>query len=90
MHRATPSPRSPTIPLRLSAGLRKVFRLGKVLRASIAWGQGLVEYGLVLMLIAIVVVGAVTVFGSKTSALYSKVDCTLSQAQSHSHTGCGD
>ncbi len=34
-------------------------------------GQGLVEYSLILMLIAIVVVGIVTLIGTQTSTMYS-------------------
>ncbi|WP_448593491.1 Flp family type IVb pilin [Thermoflexus hugenholtzii] len=37
------------------------------------WGQGLVEYGLILLLIALVVLVALTVFGQSVSSLYSRV-----------------
>ena len=37
------------------------------------WGQGLVEYGLILLLIALVVLVALTVFGQSVSSLYSQV-----------------
>jgi pilus assembly protein Flp/PilA len=36
-------------------------------------GQGLVEYGLVLVLIAIAVVALVTVFGSQLKSQYSRI-----------------
>jgi pilus assembly protein Flp/PilA len=36
-------------------------------------GQGLVEYGLILVLIAIAVVALVSVFGGQVEALYSEV-----------------
>ena len=36
-------------------------------------GQGLVEYGLILVLIAIAVVALVSVFGSQVEELYSEV-----------------
>jgi Flp pilus assembly pilin Flp len=36
-------------------------------------GQGLTEYGLILVLIAVVVVFIVGVFGSQVDALYSQV-----------------
>jgi pilus assembly protein Flp/PilA len=36
-------------------------------------GQGLVEYGLLILLIALVVLVALTVFGQSVSALYSQV-----------------
>ena len=35
-------------------------------------GQGLVEYALILMLIAIVVVGIVTLIGTRTSEMYDR------------------
>lgn len=43
--------------------------------------QGLVEYGLVLVLIAIFAVGAVTVTGNRISATFHKADCGLRDAQ---------
>ncbi|MFZ8844629.1 MULTISPECIES: class III signal peptide-containing protein [Thermoflexus] len=36
-------------------------------------GQGLVEYGLLILLIALVVLVALTVFGQSVSSLYSQV-----------------
>ena len=40
-------------------------------------GQGLVEYGLILVLIMVVVVAVLTVFGSKVSVMYSSVNSGL-------------
>ena len=40
-------------------------------------GQGMVEYGLILALIAIVAILGLTVFGHATSNLYSNVASTL-------------
>ena len=37
-------------------------------------GQGLVEYGLILVLIMVVVVAVVTVFGGKVSNMYSTIN----------------
>ena len=37
-------------------------------------GQGLVEYGLILVLIMVVVVAVVTVFGAKVSNMYSSIN----------------
>ncbi len=37
-------------------------------------GQGLIEYGLILILIAIVVVGVLTIFGRKVSTTYSQIN----------------
>jgi pilus assembly protein Flp/PilA len=36
-------------------------------------GQGLVEYGLVLVLIAVVIVAVLTLLGSQISALFSRI-----------------
>lgn len=36
-------------------------------------GQGLVEYGLILLLVALAAVGAVTVFGTSLAAYYSDI-----------------
>jgi pilus assembly protein Flp/PilA len=46
-------------------------------RAWVAYGQGLVEYALILALIAIVVIGVLTQLGGKTSEIFSSVSCTL-------------
>ena len=40
-------------------------------------GQGLVEYALILVLIAIVVIGILTVLGSKVSTVFSNVNSGL-------------
>lgn len=37
-------------------------------------GQGLVEYGLLLMLIMIVIVAVLTVIGGKVSTMYSSIN----------------
>jgi len=36
-------------------------------------GQGLVEYAIIIMLIALVLIMAVTLFGTQVSSLYSEV-----------------
>lgn len=41
-------------------------------------GQGLVEYALILVLIAIVVIAAVQNVGTKTSQTFSKIDSKMS------------
>ena len=41
-------------------------------------GQGLVEYGLILVLIMVVVVAVVTVFGGKVSNMYSSINSGFS------------
>jgi pilus assembly protein Flp/PilA len=40
-------------------------------------GQGLVEYALILVLIAVVVITAITTLGTKTSSVFSKVGSGL-------------
>ena len=42
-------------------------------------GQTLIEYGLLLILIAVVVIAAVAVVGQKTNNTYSTVSSTLPQ-----------
>ena len=41
-------------------------------------GQGLVEYALILVLIAIVVIGILTVLGNKVSTVFSSINSGLS------------
>jgi pilus assembly protein Flp/PilA len=40
-------------------------------------GQGLVEYALILVLIAIVVIGILTVLGGKVSQIFSSINSGL-------------
>ena len=40
-------------------------------------GQGLVEYALILVLIAIVVIGILTVLGGKVSSVFSTINSGL-------------
>jgi pilus assembly protein Flp/PilA len=41
-------------------------------------GQGLVEYGLILVLIMVVVVAVMTLFGGKVSGMYSSLNSGFS------------
>ena len=41
-------------------------------------GQGLVEYALILVLIAIVVIGILTILGNKVSTVFSNINSGLS------------
>jgi pilus assembly protein Flp/PilA len=43
-------------------------------------GQGLVEYALILVLIAIVVIGILTLLGGKVSQVFSSINSGLSLA----------
>lgn len=71
-----------------------VQRGSRPLRALAAWlrrpefGQGLVEYAMILLLIAVVAIGAVTVFGGRVSTLYSEVDCRVEGAVEHTSPSC--
>ncbi|WP_299645142.1 Flp family type IVb pilin [uncultured Chloroflexus sp.] len=42
-------------------------------------GQGLVEYALILVLIAVVVIGALTLLGRNISTLFSDISATIRQ-----------
>jgi len=52
-----------------------------------ARGQGLVEYALILVMIAIVVIGVLTQLGGQTSAVFSSVNCALDGGAASSHPG---
>ncbi len=71
----------------VAAGVaRRVARM----RREIARGQGLVEYALVLVLIAVVVIGILGQLGSKTSQVFSTVNCALAGNMSSSSNGPGN
>jgi pilus assembly protein Flp/PilA len=42
-------------------------------------GQGLVEYALILVLIAIVVIGILTLLGNKVSTVFSQINSGLTK-----------
>ncbi len=42
-------------------------------------GQGLVEYALILVLIAIVVIGILSVLGNRVSTVFSQINSGLTQ-----------
>lgn len=44
-------------------------------------GQGLVDYALILVLIAIVVIGALSVLGGSVQEALAQVDCRMSQGE---------
>jgi pilus assembly protein Flp/PilA len=71
-------------------GLRRLQRLiRRAARLTSARGQGLVEYALILVLIAIVTIGVLTQLGGSTSKIFSRVNCTLdgNASASSSHPG---
>jgi len=43
-------------------------------------GQGLVEYAIIIMLIAIVLIAIVTIFGAQVSTLYSRITSSVREA----------
>jgi pilus assembly protein Flp/PilA len=65
------------------------FPLAGIVRYGSARGQGLVEYALILVLIAIVTIGVLAQLGGSTSHTFSRVTCTLDggAAASASHPG---
>ena len=53
-------------------------------------GQGLVEYALILVLIAVVAIGALTLVGDRTEQVYDQVQCALSGGEYHQDNGNGN
>jgi len=71
--------------------LRKtVSKIGKLAARRRQIGQGLVEYALILVLIAIVVIGALSLVGSRTSQVFEDIRCTLSGGPTHQDNGNGN
>ncbi|WP_029215101.1 Flp family type IVb pilin [Kallotenue papyrolyticum] len=52
-------------------------------------GQGLVEYALILVLIAIVVISTLSALGQRTSQMFDEVNCGLQQGVYHRDSGHG-
>jgi pilus assembly protein Flp/PilA len=76
------------------AGQKAGFRRNIQQTSAHAWaafGQGLVEYALILALIAIVVIGVLNQLGGQTSHIFSSIGCTLDggtvASSSSSHPG---
>jgi pilus assembly protein Flp/PilA len=59
------------------------------LRSRQARGQGLVEYALILVLIAVVVIGSLSLLGARTSQVYGQVTCALDGGVYHQDRGNG-
>jgi pilus assembly protein Flp/PilA len=57
-------------------------------RARVA-AQGLVEYALILVLIAVVAIGALTLVGKTTSDTFDQVNCVLTGGKNHQDQGNG-
>jgi pilus assembly protein Flp/PilA len=76
-------------------------RIPSVLSALLGWltarplrrgrrtGQGLVEYALILVLIAIVVIGALSTMGEQVSSTFEETRCTLASGKQHQDHGKG-
>jgi pilus assembly protein Flp/PilA len=59
-------------------------------RMRTARGQGLVEYALILVLIAIVVIGVLSMLGARTSMVFDQVNCGLSGETYRQDNGNGN
>jgi len=62
----------------------------RYLRTHTTRGQGLVEYALILVLIAIVAIGSLTMLGHRTSQVFEQVNCTLGGGVYHQDQGNGN
>ena len=67
--------------------MNKLCWFRNLLARTAARGQGLVEYALILVLIAIVVIGVLTELGGKTSQVFSSVGCVLDGGTASTHPG---
>jgi pilus assembly protein Flp/PilA len=75
-------------------------RTRAILRSFAAWcrpigrlvaqGQGLVEYALILVLVALVVIGILTTLGNRTSQVFDQVNCALGGGEYHQDNGNGN
>ncbi len=61
----------------MSLTIRRLPALIRLLKISNQKGQGLVEYALILVLVAIVVIGVLLLLGPKVSDVYAGVVCRL-------------
>ena len=59
-------------------------------RGRVALGQGLVEYALILMLVAMVVIGVLSALGDETEQVFGQVNCSLSGKEYHQDNGNGN
>ena len=78
----------------VSHGARMAIRLlaarsGRVGLSS-TQGQGLVEYALILVLVAVVVIGVLTTLGGRTSQVFDQINCGLGGGQYHQDSGNGN
>jgi len=59
-------------------------------RPLTAQGQGLVEYALILILVAVVVIAILTTLGGRTSQVFDQISCELGGGQYHQDNGNGN
>ena len=71
----------------VTAAARRGWVWCRHLHIQSARGQGLVEYALILVLIAVVVIGVVSQVGGRTSEVFSSVSCALDGGDTASHPG---
>jgi pilus assembly protein Flp/PilA len=69
---------------------RWVLALGRRVRADAVRGQGLVEYALILVLIAVIVIGILSSLGAETSRVFDQVNCTMSGREYRQDNGNGN
>jgi pilus assembly protein Flp/PilA len=72
------------------ATLRSLVAWRKSMRGLVAQGQGLVEYALILVLVALVVIGILTTLGNRTSQVFDQVNCALGGGKYHQDNGNGN
>jgi len=72
------------------APVRWILVSGRRLRVESTHGQGLVEYALILVLIAVIVIGILSTLGAQTSRVFDQVNCTMSGGQYHQDNGSGN
>lgn len=56
----------------------------------VAPGQGLVEYALILVLVAVIAIGSLMALGNRTDQVFEQVHCTLSGGTYHTDSGEGN
>lgn len=73
--------------------IRRVFSPRRVRAAarsmSVTHGQGLVEYSLILVLLALVVIGTLSSVGSSTNDVFGQVSCSMAGKTWHNDNGQG-
>ena len=64
-------------------------RIGASLRRGVS-GQGLVEYALIIVLVAVVVIGILSVVGGSANDVYAQINCSLDGGTYHQDNGQGN